>query len=307
MATFWPDTASRCIRPLAWKASRTSLSMPESSPRTMPDEQAALLPRGSAGERRLHVRAQPVADATDPAPPADDPPAVVAAQHDMHAATREPAALVEAGLGPARRDRPRTQLEHGALGRRPLGRQLEQHPLADAAGPEAACLGRDPQRRTACAAPDPSRRRARRPTAPSRPARKLRSSASLRIVPHQSPTNASATAASASLRVSRDPRAPANAVTATAACRDGGGRTQVETAIPAQADHTRSAGQPVSSTRRPRASRSIGNVVTSSGLTASPGRGAARCAPARCPARRPGRRPTGTARASFASRRSSGR
>src|SRR4029079_9333040 len=55
-------------------------------------EQTASLPRGSTGERRLHVRAQPVADATDPAPPADDAPAVVAAQYTVRAATRDPTA-----------------------------------------------------------------------------------------------------------------------------------------------------------------------------------------------------------------------
>ena len=76
----------------------------------------------------------------------------LAAQHDVDAAAREPAALVEAGLGPTRLDRPRAQLEDGALRRRALGRELEQHALADPRRPEA---GPRPGRgtRTACVAP----------------------------------------------------------------------------------------------------------------------------------------------------------
>ena len=84
-----------------------------------PGEQAATLPRGSTGKGLLDVRVQPVGDATDPAPPADDA-STLPAHHDVDAAAREPPALVEAGLGPSRRDRSRTQLEHGALRRRTL-------------------------------------------------------------------------------------------------------------------------------------------------------------------------------------------
>ena len=98
--------------------------------------------------------------------------------------------------------------------------------------------------------------------ASSRSARTLRSSASFRSVPHQSPRSATATPASASLRRSRDTRAPTTAIAPTPASSAGGGRTQVETAMPAHADHTRSAGQPVSSSRRPRVPRSIQKAVT---------------------------------------------
>jgi hypothetical protein len=91
------------------------------------------------------VRVQPVADATDPAPPADDA-WNVAAQHDMDALPRQPATLVEAGLGPARLDRPHTQLEHGALRRRTLWRKLEENALAEPRLSEANDLRRRAER-----------------------------------------------------------------------------------------------------------------------------------------------------------------
>ena len=110
-----------------------------------PGEERAALSRRPAGKGALHVRAQPVGDATDPTPPADDAHAFPA-QHDVHAAPGKPAALVEAGLGPTRRDRPRAQLEHGALRRRALRRKLEQHPLAEPGRAESADLGRHADR-----------------------------------------------------------------------------------------------------------------------------------------------------------------
>ena len=67
----------------------------------------------AALERPFQVRAQPVGDATDPAPPADDP-YLVCAQHDVDPAPRQPGTLIEAGLGPTRRDQPRAHdLQHG--------------------------------------------------------------------------------------------------------------------------------------------------------------------------------------------------
>ena len=48
----------------------------------------------------------------------------------MDAPPSEPASLVEAGLGPSRGDRARSELEHGTLGRSTPGRQLEQDALA---------------------------------------------------------------------------------------------------------------------------------------------------------------------------------
>src|SRR6185436_20351639 len=107
-----------------------------------PDEQPAPLSLRTPGQRPLHVRAQPIADATDPAPPADDAPALLAAQHDVHAATLEPSALVEAGLGPTRRDRLRAHVEDGPLRRRAAHWELEHHSLAKDAAPEAMHLGR---------------------------------------------------------------------------------------------------------------------------------------------------------------------
>ena len=115
--------------------------LPEHDPR----DELSTLARRPAGQRLLDVRAQPVGDATDPAPPADDPGAL-AAHDNVHAASREPASLVEAGLGPTRRDRPRAHLEDGALRRRPLGWELEQDPLADLLVAEPGHLGRHAER-----------------------------------------------------------------------------------------------------------------------------------------------------------------
>jgi hypothetical protein len=121
-----------------------------------------------------------------------------------------------------------------------------------------------PAARTACAAPDPSRRRARRRT--GRAARRGSSARARRC--GSSPTSASARASGEGWRASRGvddrrrrrtrSRRPPLAGTAA----DAPGRDRDPGAKPT----TRGAGQPVSSTRRPRASRSIGNVVMSSGL-----------------------------------------
>ena len=236
-------------------------------------EQAAALPRGPTGERRLHVRAQPVADATDPAPPADDAPAVVAAQHHVHAATREPAALVEAGLGPTRRDRPRAQLEHGALRRRPLRRKLEQHPLADAGraephAPRPAC-----GRRTASGRQGP----VTTTRADAGRAEPLGEDAPLeRVVPQRPPpeprrargpprrARACAGRVTRERRRARSRRHPRRAT--------GGGRTQVEAAMPdarrprraARASRSRAAARPVPVVRSRRRSRGRPHGVTRS-------------------------------------------
>ena len=94
-----------------------------------PGQDRAPFSRRPAGERLFDVRVQPVGDATDPAPPADEA-CVVAAQHDVDALPRQPRTLVEAGLGPARRDRLCAQLENCPLRGCALARQLEQDALA---------------------------------------------------------------------------------------------------------------------------------------------------------------------------------
>ena len=110
------------------------------------DDERPALTRGAERERIGDFRAQPVAHATDPAPPADDMPGAARVQDDVDPTPLEPASLVEAGLGPSRGDRARPELEHGTLRRRPARRELEQHPLAQLDAVEATHVCRDPDR-----------------------------------------------------------------------------------------------------------------------------------------------------------------
>ena len=127
---FCPETASRWYSPEALKASRRSgIDALVRAEHDADDERPALTGRPER-QRVLDFRAQPIADATDPAPPADDVPGAARVQDDVDATPLEPSSLVEAGLGPSRGDRARPEIEHGTLRRRPAGRQLEQHPLA---------------------------------------------------------------------------------------------------------------------------------------------------------------------------------
>ncbi len=109
------------------------------------DERPALTGRA---ERQCirDFRAQPIAHATDPAPPADDMPGAARVQDDVDPTPLEPPSLVEAGLGPSRGDRARPEIEHGTLRRRPAGGKLEQHPLAQLDAVEAPHVCRDPHR-----------------------------------------------------------------------------------------------------------------------------------------------------------------
>ena len=246
-------------------------------------EQAASLPRRSAGERRLHVRAQPVADATDPAPPADDAPAVVAAQHHVHAATRR--------ASRARRSRSRAHAARpaarAARARRPEAARARA--AARAARAPGCCVAAEPHaprpacgRRTpsGCTGPvddDARRRRPRRAAARGRSAPVRRSAAS----PTRAPASASATAASASLRRSRDTRAPATAIAPTAASTAAAAAPRSRPRCPRMPTTTRSAGQPVSSSR----DAPVHDVRSRGGHGATSRRhqvrGAARSAPAR--------------------------
>ena len=96
--------------------------MPSSAPSTTPiDERPAL---AGCPERQgvADFRAQPIAHATDPAPPADDVPGAARVQDDMDPTPLEPPSLVEAGLGPSRGDRARPEIEHRPCGgARPAG------------------------------------------------------------------------------------------------------------------------------------------------------------------------------------------
>ena len=123
--------------------------MPSSAPSTTPTTSDRRSPVVPSERAFADCRAQPVADATDPAPPADDVPGAARVQDDVDPTPLEPPSLVEAGLGPSRGDRARPELEHGALRRRPPGRKLEQHPLAQLDAVEAAHLGRRPAPRRA--------------------------------------------------------------------------------------------------------------------------------------------------------------
>ena len=105
-------------------------------------QQRQPLPGRAALECPLQVRAQLVGDSTDPAPPADDP-CRVRTQHDVDAASRQPRTLVEAGLGPTRRDQPRAHdLQHGAARRRTPAADLQQSALAHDEAGEATNLDR---------------------------------------------------------------------------------------------------------------------------------------------------------------------
>ena len=110
------------------------------------DDERPPLARGSERESIADRRAQPVADATNPAPPADDVPGAARVQDDVNAAPLEPPSLVESGLGPSRGDRARPELEHGALGRGASGRELEQHPLSHVEAIEPVHVGHHPHR-----------------------------------------------------------------------------------------------------------------------------------------------------------------
>ena len=81
------------------------------------DDKRPALARGPECESVTDCRAQPVAHASDPAPPADDVPGTARMENDMDPPPCEPAPLVEAGLGPSRGDRARPELEHRTLRR----------------------------------------------------------------------------------------------------------------------------------------------------------------------------------------------
>ena len=149
------------------KASRSSGSIPSSAPSTTPTTSDRRSPVGPERERVRDRRAQPVADASDPAPPADDVPGAARVENDVDPPSCEPASLVEAGLGPSRGDRARPELEHGTLRRRPPRRQLEQDPLTQFDAVEPPHLGGDPhrERRSARRARDDHLRAGRLPDA----------------------------------------------------------------------------------------------------------------------------------------------
>ena len=109
-------------------------------------EQREPLAACSACERALHVRAQPVGDASDPTPPADDA-GVAGIEHHVDTTPLEPGALVEAGLGPSRRLGPRAHdLEHCAAGRRAPFREHDEDTLANPVGAEALDVPEHAQR-----------------------------------------------------------------------------------------------------------------------------------------------------------------
>ena len=105
-----------------------------------PRQDGAALPVEPRGDRPRHVRAEPVREASDPAAPADAAP-VAAAENHVDAAPSQPAALVEAVLGSARRGHDGPEGQDGTLRGRAADGQLEQHALPQRALAEATHLG----------------------------------------------------------------------------------------------------------------------------------------------------------------------
>ena len=108
-------------------------------------EHGSTLALESGRDRAGHVGAQPVRQPTDPAAASDHAP-VPAAENHVDAAPRQPAPLVEAASGRARRDDRRPQGEDRALGRRSTERQLEKDGLTHPLRCEAKRISRHPQR-----------------------------------------------------------------------------------------------------------------------------------------------------------------
>ena len=108
-------------------------------------EHRAPLPFEPRGDRARDMRTKSIGDAADAPAAADDPP-VATVEHDVNAAARQPAALVEPVFRPARRVHPRTEGEDGALRRRAADGQLEQNTLPQRAVTEPPHLGGHPQR-----------------------------------------------------------------------------------------------------------------------------------------------------------------
>ena len=248
-------------------------------------EHRAPFPFEPRGDRARDVRAKPIGDAADTAAPADDPP-VAAVEHDVNAAARQPAALVEAVFGAARRVDPRTEGEDGALGRRAAHRQLEQDTLPERAVPEPAHLGGHAQRelclshRTGHDGGDRGR------------------AAELRLeqaaVERSEPGRAEPPAGERERqRAGRQPRARVTAPQPAAA----------RTTRPS----TKAGARAAFASASPRHAASTSRVGQLRSITATRARAAARCAPGRCRGSRRGRRPSGSRRAPTGSRRSSAR
>ncbi len=108
-------------------------------------EHGSTLALESRRDRAGHVGAQPVREPTDPTAPSDDAP-VPAAKNHVNPAPHQPAPLVEAAPGRARRDDRRPQGEDRALRRGTTERQLEEDGLSHPLQCEATRLSRHPQR-----------------------------------------------------------------------------------------------------------------------------------------------------------------
>ena len=243
------------MRPLASKSSRRPGSISESSPSTMPATSCRRSPC-PAGQRLLDVRAQPVGDATDPAPPADDPwcwPRTTTCT-PRRASHPRSSKLVSGRRGATGRARTSRTAPEAA----PLGWQLEQDPLADRWSPNRVIsAGRRSANRVRRGGPVTTNEPAptRRGVARESSGRARRRGAS----PTRGRMHVSATPASASLGVSRSASAQQPAQIATSPIPSRGGRTQWPAAIPRQAAATRRAGQFVSTARRTTARRLRGS------------------------------------------------
>ena len=255
--------------------------------------------RSPARQRALDVCAQPVGDATDPAPPADDPPGrsprrtTCTPRRASHPRSSKPVSGPRGATGRAHSSSTapcggarsggsssstRSRIRVGAVPT-DLGGHAEGERRASRQGPVTTTPhGADSPRRRGEKLPVERRRRGASPTRARRTrARRLRARASPRPATRDR---------AAGQRRARSPSGTS-------------GRADAVTG-----------GEPGARSRR-RAARgqfvAIARRTAAPALTASPARGAARPAPGRSRASRRGPRPTGTARAPAASRRSSAR
>ena len=293
IAMFCPETASKCISPLALNASSSEWSIPLSSPSTIPASRrrrSPVVPLASVASTCARSRS-----ATPPIPPR---------RPTMRA--RSPRSTT---WTPRRASQPRSSKPvSGPRGSTGRARNSRMDPCGGARSGGSSRSTRSrirvaPKRVTSAGIRNANGVRFGGPVvttradavSPIRAASALRSSASPRSVPHHRPAHASATAPSASRCIPLARTATTAATVTPRAAVGGGGRAQTEAAMPDAAEQTRSAGQFRAMRRRTRGA-----------VTASPARATARCVRGRCPGRRRDPRPSGRGHGPSASRRSSG-
>ena len=109
-----------------------------------PGQDRAPLALEAWSHRAREPRPQAVGEARETTPPADDPPPRCP-QHDVHAVTTQPRALVKAVLRAVRELDLADYVEKSALRRRAAQRKTEEHRLSDDLVSELAHLRRHAQ------------------------------------------------------------------------------------------------------------------------------------------------------------------